>query len=100
MIITDDIQFTDVDGRDTGKSLKVFALTTCGFCKRAMAFMKEQGVSFSYVYIDELGPDVKQRLKDRFFEEFGKKMLFPTLLIDEKDFLPGFIRLHWEKVVA
>ncbi|MBN2509885.1 MAG: glutaredoxin [Spirochaetales bacterium] len=99
-MLFDDIPFTTVEGRDTGRDLKVFALTTCGFCKRAMAFMHEQGPAFSYVYVDELGPDIKQELKDRFYKAFGAKMLFPTLLVDGKDFLPGFIRLHWEKALT
>ena len=96
----ENIEFTEIGGNDTGKALKLFALTTCGFCKRAVSFLNENNVSYSMVYIDKLDPQDKQRVKDEFLAKFGQKMLFPTLVIDDSEFLPGFIRLHWEKLIS
>ena len=95
----DYISFTQVDGDNIGKELKLFALSTCGFCKRAIAFLDEHEIQYSYAYIDNLGREMKQRVKNEFFEKFNKKMLFPTLMINDVDFLPGFVRLHWEEAV-
>ena len=37
-----------VDGKDKGKVF-LYALSTCGWCKKTKAFLNEQGVEYSYV---------------------------------------------------
>ncbi len=95
----DYVDFQQKEGSRKVGSLKLFALSTCGFCKKAMSFLEENGIAYDYVYVDSVDPDIKTRIKDEFNQKFDKKMLFPSLVIDEKDFLVGFIRYHWQKLV-
>ncbi len=91
----DYLNFTEVEGSKANKDLKMLSLSTCGFCKRAKAFLKEQEIRYSYVDVDSLEKDVKKQLRREFAEVHGKAITYPTLFIDGKDILVGFVRPSW-----
>jgi glutaredoxin-like protein NrdH len=93
----DYLDFSDVPGDKGGHDLKLFALSTCGFCRRAIAFLNDRKVGYSFVYVDQLPIEVKKKAKEEFSARFRTRMLYPTLLIDEKDTLIGFIEESWKK---
>ena len=95
----DYVDFQHKAGANSEKQLKLFALSTCGFCKKAMSFLEENETAYDFVYVDTVDPEVKSKIKEEFQQKFGKKMLFPSLVIDDEDFLVGFIRYHWNKLV-
>lgn len=92
----DKYDFIEVDGIDTGHELRLFSLSTCGYCKKAISFLNESGIRYSHIVIDELPIETKSEIKGIFKQRFGQKMAFPTLIIDKDDFLVGFIKLAWE----
>ncbi|MBN2325267.1 MAG: glutaredoxin family protein [Spirochaetes bacterium] len=93
----DYVDFTEVPGDSRGHELKLFALSTCGFCKRAIAFLKENEVGYSYVYVDRLQMGEKKRVKDEFYKRFMTQMLYPALVIDGNDTLVGFTEEAWKQ---
>lgn len=95
----DFISFTHNKGNLKHKKLALFSLTTCGFCKRAKAYLDSEGWEYDIFYADELDIQDKNKLKEEFREHFDATMHFPTLIIDEKDFLVGFIKPDWEIVL-
>jgi len=95
----DFIPFTHHEGDKNYKKLTLFSLTTCGFCKRAKAYLDSEGWEYDIFFADELDTDNKKKLKEEFKEQFGATMHFPSLIIDEKEFLVGFIRPDWELVL-
>lgn len=96
----DYVDFTDVLGEPGEHDLKLFALSTCGFCKRAIAFLNEHKVGYSFVYIDKLPGSEKRRIKDEFYETFQTGMLYPTMIVDKEDFLIGFIEESWKTALG
>lgn len=88
--------FELVEGPVKDKDLVFFALTTCGFCRRAKAYLDSIGYQYRMINADELDPEVKNRLKQDFREQYNEVLHFPTLLIDGKEFLVGFIKPHWQ----
>ena len=91
----DTLEYTEVNGSKNEHDLTMYALSTCGFCKSAIAFLKEKDVSFRYVYIDKLSADVKADTKEKLTERFNKRMLFPFLVVDAEKALPGFDEDIW-----
>ncbi len=77
------------------KKLQVYALSTCGFCERAMKFLREQEIGFQFILIDLLEPWIKTALKDELKERFGAATVFPYLVIDEKTTIVGFTEEKW-----
>ncbi len=80
--------FTKVEGRDIG-DIKVFALSTCGWCKKTKTYLKDHGIKFSYIDVDqlvgdELSPVREQQLK------FNPNGSFPTIVVADKDCIIGY----------
>jgi glutaredoxin-like protein NrdH len=96
-VLFDYVDFTEVPGDSTGHDLMLFALSTCGFCKSAIAFLKEHSVQYTLAYIDRMPVQTKKRVKEEFSERFQTRMLYPTMIIDGKDTLIGFIEESWKK---
>lgn len=93
----DHIEFEAVAGDSSDKKVILFALTTCGFCKKARTFLEEHNINYSYLYMDKIDNEVKIKMKSEFAEKFNKRLTYPTLLIDDSEILSGFIRIAWEK---
>ena len=93
----DDYVFDTIAGKDSGYKLQLFGLSTCGYCKSALKYLKECGFQFSHILLDEIPVEKKQFAKKIFKDKFNKRMSFPTLLIDEEDYLIGFIKIAWDQ---
>lgn len=95
----DYLEYTTVDGTDRRHDLEVYALSTCGFCKRAMAFLERNGVAYRYVYIDKVPVETKNRAKAALKERFDEHVAFPFAVVDGKSTLVGFIEPDWKRTV-
>jgi glutaredoxin-like protein NrdH len=77
-----------VDGKNKGKVF-LYALSTCGWCKKTKAFLTENGVEYSYVDVDlETGAD-----RDKVLEQVRKwnpNTSFPTVVLNDATCLVGF----------
>ena len=87
--------FTRVDGTKNGKDLVLLGLSTCGFCKRARAFLDAEGWAYGFTDIDKLDREVKISLKDDVKKRFSPDLLYPFLIIDDADFVKGFRKDQW-----
>ena len=69
-----------VAGNNRGNVL-LYALSTCGWCRKTKNLLDELGVEYAYVYVDQLEGDAKREALDR-IEAFNPKRTFPTTVID------------------
>jgi glutaredoxin-like protein NrdH len=77
-----------VDGRDKGKVM-LYALSTCGWCKKTKALLNELGVGYDYTDVDLL----KGEEQDKVIKEvmkYNPACNFPTMVIDAKKCIIGF----------
>jgi len=95
--MVEQIEFTYEDGDKDEKDVTVYALSTCGFCRRGMEFLRKNSVKFKFIYIDQLEYEVKQKLKAKLKEKFEKRVAFPFLVIDNKEAIFGFVKDVWKK---
>ena len=71
------------------KKVKLFALSTCGWCKKTRRFLDEHNVDYEYEYVDLLSGDERAR----FMEELARwnpKQNYPTIVIDDEQVIVGF----------
>ena len=94
------VDFNEVDGPDTGKSLSVYALSTCAFCKRAMQYLKDNDFAYRYVYLDQLDFDLKREVKTELKERYGDIKLYPILTIGDDTALTGFTQEKWAEALG
>ena len=77
-----------VDGKNKGK-LFVYALSTCGWCKKTKAFLNENGVEYSYVDVDlETGAERTKALDE--VRRWNPNTSFPTVVLNDATCLVGF----------
>jgi glutaredoxin-like protein NrdH len=91
------VNYETVQGKDTGHDITVYALSTCAFCRRALEYLRDKGIQFQFVYVDNLDPELKRKLKDELKKKYKNVPVFPVLTIDEKQHLSGFRPEEWEE---
>jgi len=70
-----------VPGTSKGKII-LFALSTCGWCAKTKALLKELGVDHSYVFVDLLpSEELEDAIKE--VEKYNPHGSFPTLVIND-----------------
>ncbi|MBN1241220.1 MAG: hypothetical protein JXA15_00780 [Spirochaetales bacterium] len=94
----DTLEYLTVDGPDGSRDITVYALSTCGFCKRAMAFLEGRGLRYRYVYMDKIPFETKTEAKKTLKERWKMDVAFPFAVVDDAEALVGFIEPDWKRV--
>ena len=77
-----------IDGVDKGKVV-LYALSTCGWCKKTKNLLNELGISYDFAYVDKLMGEVRENtIKD--VEKWNPRCSFPTLVIREDICIVGY----------
>ncbi|HMF32738.1 MAG TPA: glutaredoxin domain-containing protein, partial [Candidatus Lokiarchaeia archaeon] len=76
----EDLEFTIESGDNSAHDVKVYALSTCGFCARALKYLRENSIAFRFVYVDQLPYEVKDRVKSDLRENYKQSVAFPFLV--------------------
>jgi glutaredoxin-like protein NrdH len=75
------------DGKNT---LMLYTLSTCIWCKKTKALLKQLGAGYKYVDVDLVGSDAREAvLKD--FRKYNPAQSYPTIVVNGgKDVIIGF----------
>ena len=77
-----------VDGADKGKIL-LYALSTCGWCRKTKELLTKLGVGFDFIYVDYLeGNDRDDTMGE--VKKWNPRCSFPTLVINDKKCIVGY----------
>ena len=77
-----------IAGDDRG-SVILYALSTCGWCRKTKELLDELQVAYDYVYVDLLiGPDKEEALQK--IKVWNPAASFPTLVINNDRSIVGF----------
>ena len=77
-----------VDGKDKGKIL-LYALSTCVWCKKTKDFLNKLGVKYSYIFVDLLDEDDKDKVIDD-IQKWNPSTSFPTIVINDRECVVGY----------
>jgi glutaredoxin len=77
-----------ISGQDKG-TIFLYALSTCGWCKKTKAFFNEQGVEYSYVDVD-LVPAAEEDQVMQEVQRWNPSTSFPTIVINNQQCIVGF----------
>ena len=87
-----------VDGDNKGKVV-LYALSTCGWCKKTKELLNELEVEFNYIYVDLLEGDERTDIIEQ-VKKFNKQLSFPTLVIDDEKTIVGFNKEGIQEALA
>jgi glutaredoxin len=82
------MNITHVAGKKKGKVM-LYALSTCGWCKKTKALLNELGVEYDYTDVDLLKGD-EQTAAVGEIVKFNPDSNFPTMVIDNRRCIVGF----------
>jgi len=77
-----------VEGQNKGEIL-LFALSTCGWCKKTRMLLDEIGVAYDYIYVDLTEGDERSDVLKN-MKKWNKSLSFPTLVINNEKSITGF----------
>jgi glutaredoxin len=71
------------------RKVKLYAISTCGWCKKTKNFLNENNVEYEFEDVDLLEGEDKERAR----EEVGRhnpRKSYPTIIIDDQVVIVGF----------
>ncbi len=80
--------FTPVEGENKGE-VKLYALSTCIWSKKAKKLIEDMGVGFEYIYVDLLDGPEREEITAR-LKSHNPEGSFPTIVIDGERVIAGF----------
>lgn len=95
-----DLEYQEFEG-ETGspETLSLFALSYCEHCHQAIAYLKEEQVSFRYLFLDTVPHDQRGPALRELKQLTDNDLVFP-LLISEENVLKGFDPEIWRERLA
>lgn len=87
-------QFIEVSGKKD-LNIKIYALSTCGWCKKTKAYFRDRDVAFRYVDVDLLsGKEKESVIKEQ--GGFNAAQSFPTIVKNDLDVIVGYNEAEME----
>lgn len=82
------ITMNNVPGKDKG-SVKLYALSTCVWCKKVKKLLNDLKVAYDYIDVDLLEEEAKAEAKEEIIK-WNPPCSFPTLVLGDKKCIVGF----------
>lgn len=83
------MKWEKVTGEKNDKEVMLFALSTCGWCKKTRMLLEEIGVEYDYSYVDLTKGDERTEAVEE-LSKWNEAVSFPTLVIDEDQVILGY----------
>ena len=80
--------FQRVDGTQKGR-IVLYTLSTCMWCRMAKNLLRDLGVGYEYVDVDQLQGEEKDAAKAE-IRRWNPDGSYPTIVIDDKECICGF----------
>lgn len=96
----DDLAFIDAGTGGRAGALKLYALSACEHCRDGMKLLESRGFGYKYIYVDQLAPAERIRIKKDISQRFQRNLLFPLLELPGEEFLFGYDEAIWRHRLA
>jgi glutaredoxin len=77
-----------VDGKAKGRVF-VYALSTCGWCRKTKLFLNDEGLAYDYVDVDLETGSEKGKVLDE-VRKWNPASSFPTVVINDSECVVGY----------
>ena len=76
------IEFKHVEGKEKGKII-IYALSTCGWCKKTKRILDSLGIAYDYVDADLVDAKSSDEI-DKEVRKWNPKETYPTIVINNE----------------
>lgn len=77
-----------IEGRKAA-DFRLYALSTCIWCRKTKELLEENGVEYSYIFVDMLDGNEKKEIKEE-LRKWNPDCSYPTLVVDQDKCIIGF----------
>ncbi len=77
------MNFTRVSGTNNKHRVTVFALSTCGWCRRTKELLNAHNIEYEYIDVDLCTGEEREQVINR-VQELNPRTSFPTIQIDDQ----------------
>jgi glutaredoxin-like protein NrdH len=77
----------------------LYALSTCGWCKKTIELLKQLNIEFNYKYVDLLEKEEQEEALT-IIEKFNPRGSFPTIIINDAKCIVGFNEKEIQEVLG
>jgi glutaredoxin-like protein NrdH len=71
------------------RKVKLYAISTCGWCKKTKNFLNENNIEYEFEDVDLLEGEEKERAREEVARHNPRKS-YPTIIIDDEVVIVGF----------
>ena len=79
--------------------VKLYALSTCGWCKKAKRFLEDNAIAYDVVYVDQLDKEEKEQVLVE-VRKWNPRCSFPTIVVDDKECVAGFKEARYMEILG
>lgn len=80
---------TRVRGKNNKHSVLVYALSTCAWCRRIKAFLRDNDIEYEYVDVDLCDRKEREEIQNDILTR-GRRLTYPTIIVDDETVITGF----------
>jgi glutaredoxin len=73
----------------TKRKIFLYALSTCGWCKKTKEFLNKYNIAFDYIDVDLLDRTEQEKILTE-MKRYNPRLSFPTIIIDDKITIVGY----------
>ncbi len=88
-----------VEGEKRKPKLFLYTLSTCGWCKKTKEFLKDSGMAYEYVDVDNITKEEQREV----FAELKRRNAphaFPVIIVDDEQVITGFKKGAIEEAIS
>ena len=82
------MQTIEVQGKNNKHRVLLYALSTCGWCKKGKQLLRDNNIEFEYVDVDLCNDEDYEWIREDILNR-GGRFSFPTIIIDDKILITG-----------
>ena len=79
--------------------VKLYALSTCGWCKKTRNFLEDNDIAYDVVYVDQLDKEEKEQVLVE-VRKWNPRCSFPTVVVDDKECVAGFKEARLKEILG
>jgi len=78
-----------VEGNNRNHQILVYALSTCGWCRKTKNFLNDHDLEYEYIDVDKCSAEDRETIKND-IKSRVQNPGFPTIIVDGEKVISGF----------
>lgn len=88
-----------VEGVHEEHKVFLYTLTTCGWCRKTKNLLRELGVAYDYIDVDDQQGADRELAKQEVLK-WNPSLSFPTMVLDDSEAVVGFSENRIREIVS